>query len=136
MLLYFCGSKYLFQINLVCIGDSRIGFCPGLLWKQELNLRSSHCSCSIKKGLLRNFVNFTGKLKSLFNRVEGQETQTQTFSCEGYEIRKNWYLRTTASGTCYFTWSVLKLAQIGTWFYNLQFRLPILPSLLILLILL
>ena len=31
------------------------------LWKHELNFRSNHCSCSIKKGVLRNFVNFTGK---------------------------------------------------------------------------
>ena len=46
---------------LLLIGDSRIGFCPGLLWKHELNLRSSHYSCSIKKGVLRNFANFTGK---------------------------------------------------------------------------
>ena len=34
---------------------------PGLLWEQELNLRSSHCSFPIKKGVLRNFVNFTEK---------------------------------------------------------------------------
>ena len=57
----FGGSKYLFQLNLVCIGDSRIGFCPALFWKQELNLRGSHCSCSMKKGVFRSFVNFTGK---------------------------------------------------------------------------
>ena len=39
-------------------------------------------SCSIKKGVLRNFVNFIGKHpKSLFNRVADQETQTQMFSC-------------------------------------------------------
>ena len=34
---------------------------PGLLWEQELNLRSSHCSFPIKKIVLRNFVNFTEK---------------------------------------------------------------------------
>ena len=62
------------------------------------------------------------------------------FSCRVYEIFKN--LRTTASKTCCFAWSVLlnkyTMAQIDTWFlyHNLQFRLPILPSLLILLILL
>ena len=82
----------------------------------------------------------TPVLKSLFDSVAGQETQTQMFSCGIYEIFKN--LRTTASETCCFTWSVLlnkyTLAQIDTWFlyHNLQFRLPILPSLLILLILL
>ena len=48
----FRGSKYIFQLSLVCIGDSSIGFCPGLLWKHELNLGSSHCSCSIKKVFL------------------------------------------------------------------------------------
>ena len=59
LLLDFRGSKYLFQLNLVCIGDRRIGFCPGILWKHELNLRSGHCSSSIKRGVLGNFVNFT-----------------------------------------------------------------------------
>ena len=29
--------------------------------KHELNLRSSHCSCSIRKGVPRNFVSFIGK---------------------------------------------------------------------------
>ena len=64
-------------------------------------------------------------------RVAGQETQTQMVSYGVYEIFKN--LRTTASETCCFTWSVLlssyTLAQIDTWFlyHNLQFRLPILP---------
>ena len=29
---------------------------PGLLWKYELNVKSSHWSCSVK-----NFANFTGK---------------------------------------------------------------------------
>ena len=37
------------------------------------------------------------------------------FSCGVYEILKNWCLRTSASETCCFTWSVLKWSQIGTW---------------------
>ena len=53
---------------------------------------------------------------SLFNRVAGQETQTQMFSCEVCEVFRDCCLRTTASETCFFIWSVLKLAQIGTWF--------------------
>ena len=35
--------------------------CLGLFQKHELNLKSSHCSCSIKKSVLRNFINFIGK---------------------------------------------------------------------------
>ena len=45
--LNFRVSKYFFQLNLVFAEDSRcscIGFCPGL--------RSSHCSCSVKKYFL------------------------------------------------------------------------------------
>ena len=53
--------------------------------------------------------------KFLFNRVAGQETQTQMFSCGVCKVFRDWCLRTTASETCCFTWSVLKLAQIGTW---------------------
>ena len=30
------------------------GFCSGLFWKQESNLRSSHWSCSVKKVFLEN----------------------------------------------------------------------------------
>ena len=61
------------------------------------------------------------------------------FSCGVYEIFRN--LRTTASEVCCFTWSVLvnklHFGSIDTWFlhHNLLFRLPILPSLLMLLIL-
>ena len=48
-------------INLLFVGDIRIGFCPRLLWKHELNLRRNQCSCSVKKNILRNFANFIGK---------------------------------------------------------------------------
>ena len=36
-------------------------FCWGLLWKNELNLRSSHWSCSVKEGFLKIFKSFTEK---------------------------------------------------------------------------
>ena len=55
------AAKTFLQRNLVFIADSRTFFCSGLLWKHELNLRSSHWSCSVKKFVLRNFANFTGK---------------------------------------------------------------------------
>ena len=56
----FSSQWILFQLNLVFTVGSCIGFCPELLWKHELNLISSHCSCSVKKGVLKNFANFTG----------------------------------------------------------------------------
>ena len=48
------ASEFLWQqihfcsLNMVFIADSRTGFCSGLRWKHELNLRSSHESCSVK----------------------------------------------------------------------------------------
>ena len=50
------------------------------------------------------------------DRVAGQETQTQMFSCGVYEIFKN--LRGTVSGTCSFTWGVLpnKLHFGSNWY--------------------
>ena len=57
----FTAANTFFQLNLARIGDKCISFCPGLLWKQELNLRSSHCSFPIKKGILKIFVSFTEK---------------------------------------------------------------------------
>ena len=50
------------------------GFCSELVWKHELNLKSSQWNTFVKKGVLRNFANFhnkTSELKSLFNRVVG-----------------------------------------------------------------
>ena len=104
---------------LLLIGDSRIVFCPWLLWKHELKLRSSHCSCSTKKvflGILQISQESTC-LKYLFNRVAGQETQEQMFSYGVYEIFKKWSLRTTPSvlqkKTC-FVWSFL-LNKLHLW---------------------
>ena len=52
--------------------------------------RSSHQRCSIKKGVLRNFANFTGKnlCQSLFfnKGFNKKETLAQVFSCEFCEI--------------------------------------------------
>ena len=56
----FCGSKYFFQLNLVFISDSHTCFCPELLWKLELNVRSSNQN-SVKKGVFRKFASFTGR---------------------------------------------------------------------------
>ena len=85
-------------------------------------LRSSHGCCSVKKGIVRNFANFTGKhlCQSLFfNKVAGltpatllkkslkafnfikKETLAQVLSFEFCKISKNSFsiehLRTTAS---------------------------------------
>ena len=77
--------------------------------------RSSHQSCPIKKGVLRNFAKFTGKhlCQSLFlNKIAGQrpatllkkKTLAQVFSREFWEISKNTFftehLRTTAYSSC------------------------------------
>ena len=67
--------------------------------KQPLQLfYKKRCSCK--------FCKFHRKIP-VFNRVTGQETQTQIFSCGVFEIFKNWSVRTTASETCCLTWSVL-----------------------------
>ena len=36
-------------------------FLPELLWKHELNFRSSHRNYSVKKGVFRNFASFAGR---------------------------------------------------------------------------
>ena len=143
MLLDFRGSKYLFQLNLVRIGDKCIGFCPGLLWKQELNLRSSHCSFPIKKGVLRNFVNFTEKhlYWSLFLiELQAKRLKHRCFPVEFTKFLKTYerlLLKPVVSPGVYFLIRYT-LAEIDTWFlyHSLQFRLPILTPALILLILL
>ena len=132
-----------FHPNLARTGDKCIGFCPGLLWKQELNLRSSHCSFPIKKGVLRNFVNFTEKhlYWSLFLiELQAKRLKHRCFPVEFTKFLKTYerlLLKPVVSPGVYFLISYT-LAQIDTWFlhHNLQFLLPILPSLPILLILL
>ena len=84
-------------------------FCFNKIFKWvhlEEKFRSSHQSCSVKKGVLRKFAKFTGKhlcQRLFFNKAEGLATQslTQVFSCEFCKISKNdfftEYLQTTAS---------------------------------------
>ena len=96
----FAAANTFFQLNLVFTADSRTGFCSGLLWKHELNLRSGHWSCSAKKGVLRNFANFTGKhLYWSFFLLERPATLLKR-DFNTYVFL--WNLRTTASGTCSF----------------------------------
>ena len=74
--------------------------------------RSSHRSCSVRKGILRYFAKFAVKhliLSLFFNEVAGlchatllkKETRAQGFSCESCKIYMNTffteYLRATAS---------------------------------------
>ena len=58
--LVFVTAITFFQLNLVFIADSRTGFRSGLLSKYELNVRSSHWRCPVKKGVLKNIANLTG----------------------------------------------------------------------------
>ena len=65
-----------------------------------VKFRSSHCSCSVKKGALKNLLKFPGKhlcQSLLFNKVASlktcnfikKETMAQVFSCEFGEISKD-----------------------------------------------
>ena len=62
------------------------------------NYNSNHRSCSVRKGVLRNFAKLTGKdlcQGHFFNKVAGsctlfkKETPSQVFSCEFCEISSN-----------------------------------------------
>ena len=68
--------------------------------------RSSHRSCSLREGVLRNFAKFTRKHLCqglFFNKVAGleacnfikKETVTQVFSCGFCEISKNTFFTET-----------------------------------------
>ena len=48
----FAAADTFSQLNLAFIANSYTGFCSRLLWKHELNLRTSHWSCSVKKVFL------------------------------------------------------------------------------------
>ena len=80
------------------------------------SFRSSHRRCSVKKGIFKNFANFTGKyqcwglfLIKLQERLQfyWKETPILVFSYEICEISKNIYfeehLQTTASEVYYFS---------------------------------
>ena len=59
--------------------------------------KSSHRRCSLRKGVLKNFIKFIGKhlcqTESLFNKDAG--LKPLVFSCELWEIFKNTLLQNT-----------------------------------------
>ena len=70
----------------------------------SLQKQSSHQSCPVKKGNLRNFAKFTGKhlcQRLFFNKIIKKESLAQMFSCGFCKISKNTFftehLRTNAS---------------------------------------
>ena len=73
--------KLIFYLNLI-----HLGF-------RNYTIPSSHRKFSVKKGVLRNFENFTGKhlfQSFFFNKVLSQkEALAEVFSCEFCEISKN-----------------------------------------------
>ena len=82
-----------------------------------LTLRSSHQRCSIKKGILKNFVKFTRKHLSqslFFDEIAG--LRPQEFSYESCEIFKNTsftkHLWTTAS-VRWASWNINYLGLIN-----------------------
>ena len=85
-----------------CYADEVFKICLKDFFKTS---RSSHQRCSVRKGVLKNLVKFTGKQLCqglIFNRVFiKKETLAQAFFCEFCEISKNTffpeYLRKTAS---------------------------------------
>ena len=62
-----------------------------LFFCEALIFRSSHRTCSIKKGVLRNFAKFTGKYlcQSLFFKKVRKETLAQLFFCKFCKTFKN-----------------------------------------------
>ena len=57
----FAAANTFFQLNLVFIADSCTDIRSKLLWKYELSLISNHWNSSVKKGVIGNAANFTGK---------------------------------------------------------------------------
>ena len=76
------AANTFFQLNQVFIPDSGTDFSSGLLWNHNLNFRSSHWSCSVKKGVLKNFVIFTEKhlCWGLKNRLQHRWRNSQASS--------------------------------------------------------
>ena len=111
-----------------CRFSRRTCFCPELLWKHELNVRSSHQSSSVKRGVFRIFASFTGRQLcwSLF-LIELQtfrpaallkiDSNTDVFPWNLQDFYLIWSLRTPASEACSFTWTSL--------FNNLDFWLKL-----------
>ena len=93
-------------------------FTEHLLCRTWASDRSSHRKCSVRKAILRNFANFTGKhlCKSLFfNKVSGlrpatllkKETLAHVSSCEFCEIFRNTFFTIKYShfGPAFFRWA-------------------------------
>ena len=57
----FAAGNTFFQLNLVFIADSCTDIRSKLLWKYGLNFSSNHWNSSVKKGVIGNAANFTGK---------------------------------------------------------------------------
>ena len=120
----FSRQQILFQLNLVFIADSHTCFCAELLWRHELNVRSSHWNSSVKKGVFRNFASFTGRQLcwSLF-LIELQtfrpavlleiDSNTDVFLWD-LQDHVIWSLQTPASEICSFTWTSL-FNNLGFW---------------------
>ena len=84
-------------------------------------VRSSHQRCSVTKGVLRNFENFTGKnlCQSLFfNKVAGlrpaskKETLAQVFSCEFCKISKNTFSYRKPPDDCFLIVAVMMRKKV------------------------
>ena len=81
--------------------------------------RSGHQTCSMKKGVLRNFTKFTGKhlCRTLFFKPKAcnfikKETPAQMFSCEFCEIFRN----------TFFTEHLWKTASIFLISFDVSFK--------------
>ena len=86
------------------------------------NFRSSHRSCSFKKGVVRNFAKFAGKhlcQRLFFNKVAGlrpanllkKESMAQVFSCEFCEISKSTFHKTPQGD---FFWNFIHIIVPST----------------------
>ena len=125
----FVAESTFLQLNFVFIADNCTNFCPRLLLKHELNLRSSHWSCSVKKADFRNFkisqvntyaeVSFWYSCRPSSLQLFYKETSTRLFSVEFFKFLRTPDLKSwaTASETCYFTQTVF--------FSNLDFLLKL-----------
>ena len=93
-----------------------------LVWS-EINCRSSHWRCSVKKYVLKSFTKSTGKhlCQSLFfNKEAGlrskvcnfikKKTLAQVFSCEFWELFKNTFC----------TEHLWTTTSVDDWFWNLK----------------
>ena len=111
---WFLRQKILFsaESGSYCWQSNRFSFRTPLKIQYELNVRSSYWSCSLKKGVLKNFANFTGKdlywslflIESSGLQLYQEVPPIQVFSCGICQVFKNTYfeenLWTTASETC------------------------------------